>query len=202
MVPNVARTLGNTEGPFARILRDLRFTSTRPVVRNIRAAVDIICEVPAKRPHWRPLCLSKKRVSSNVTLLNPLQFTRDLMQHTRPGVRALCDENIDYRICRMMYGETQQTGMSAYFCCPTLYYTASGTHTYFVLRKTLRSFSPIVTFCCKGLLHSDETVPCSPKLITMVITIGVPLLGVGPHVRRFNRKCHALWLVRLADRRN
>ena len=35
-VPVVAPILGNTEGTFARILRDLGFTSTRPVVRNIR----------------------------------------------------------------------------------------------------------------------------------------------------------------------
>ena len=38
----VARMLGNTEGTFARILHDLGFASTRPVVRNIRAPLDII----------------------------------------------------------------------------------------------------------------------------------------------------------------
>ena len=84
-VPVVARMLGNTEGAFARILRDLGFASTRPVVRNIRAPLDIIGPVPAKRPHWRPLCLSKERVSGSVSLLNLLQFTRDLAQHTRPA---------------------------------------------------------------------------------------------------------------------
>ena len=73
----VARMLGNTEGTFARILRDLGFASTRPVVRNIRAPLDIIRPLPPKRPHWWPLCLSKQKVSSNVSLLNLLQFTRD-----------------------------------------------------------------------------------------------------------------------------
>ena len=53
-VPVVARMLGNTEGTFARILRDLGFASTRPVVQNIRAPLDILRPVPAKRPHWRP----------------------------------------------------------------------------------------------------------------------------------------------------
>ena len=104
-VPIVARMLGNTEGTFARILRDLGFASTRPVVRNIRAPLDIIREVPAKRPHWRALCVSKEKVSSNVLLLNLLQFTRDLAQHTRPVVPVLCDENIHYRICKMMYAD-------------------------------------------------------------------------------------------------
>ena len=104
-VPVVARMLGNTEGTFARILRDLGFASTRPVVRNIRAPLDIIRPVPAKRPQWRPLCLRKEKVSGNVLLLNLLQFTRDLAQHTPPVVPVLCDENIHYRICKMMYGE-------------------------------------------------------------------------------------------------
>ena len=104
-VPVVARMLVNTEGTFARILRDLGFASTRPVVRNIRAPLDIIRPVPAKRPDWRPLCLSKEKVSGNVSLLNLLQFTRDLAQHTRPAVPVLCDDNIHYHICKMMYGE-------------------------------------------------------------------------------------------------
>ena len=60
-VPVVARMLGNTEGTFARILCDLGVASTRPVVRDIRAPLDIIRPVPAKRPHWRPLCLSKEK---------------------------------------------------------------------------------------------------------------------------------------------
>ena len=75
--PVVARMLKNTEGTFARILRDLGFASTRPVVQNIRAPLDIIRPVPAKRPHWRPLCLSKEKLSGNVSLLNLLQFIRD-----------------------------------------------------------------------------------------------------------------------------
>ena len=79
-VPVVARMLGNTEGTFARILRHIGFASTRPVVPNIRAPLGIFCPVSAKRPHWRPLCLSKERVSGNVSLLNLLQFTGNLAQ--------------------------------------------------------------------------------------------------------------------------
>ena len=101
-VPIVARMLGNAEGTFVHILRDLGFASTRPVVRNIRAPLDIIREVPAKRPHWRPLCQSTEKVSSNVSRLNLLQFTTDLADHTRPVVLVSCDDNIHYRICKMM----------------------------------------------------------------------------------------------------
>ena len=200
-VPVVARMLGNTEGTFARILRDLGFASTRPVVRNIRAPLDIICPVPAKRPHWRPLCLSKEKVSGNVSLLNLLQFTRDLAQHTRPVVPVFCDENIPYRICKMMYGE-KTTGWNVRLFLrshPILY---GFWHAYkFCVTKTFRSFWPIVTFFCKGLLRSGDTVHCFPKLITMEITVGTLLLGMGPHIRCLNRKCHSLGLARPVNRR-
>ena len=73
----VARMLGNTGGSFAHILRDLGFASTRPVVRNIRVLIDIFCGVPPKRPHWQPFCPIKDKVSSNLSLLNLLQFTKD-----------------------------------------------------------------------------------------------------------------------------
>ena len=97
--------LGNSEGTFAHILRDLGFASKWPVVRNIRASLDIIREVAAKSAHQRPLCLSKEKVSSSVSLLNLLQFTRHLAQHGRPVVPVLCDGIIHYRICKMMYAE-------------------------------------------------------------------------------------------------
>ena len=58
----VARMLGKTQGTFVRILCDLGLASTRLVVRNIRAPLDIIGEVPARRPLWRPVCLSKEKI--------------------------------------------------------------------------------------------------------------------------------------------
>ena len=201
-VPIVVRMLGNTEGTFAHILQDLGFASTRPVVRNVRAPLDIIRPVPAKRPHWRPLCLSKEKVSGNVSLLNLLQFTRDLAQHSRPVVPVLCDENIHYRICKMMYGD-KTTGWNVRLFLrshPMLY---GFWHAYkFCVTQTFRSFWPIVTFFRKGLLRSGDTVPCFPKLITMEITVGALLLGMGPHIRRLNRKCCSLELARPANRRS
>ena len=139
-VPVVGRMPGHTKGTFARILRDLGFASTRPVVRSIRAPLDIIGPGPAKRPHWRPLCLSKEKVSSNVSLLNLLQFTRDLAQHTRPAVPVLCDENIHYRICKMMYGEKKTGWNVGLFCGHILYYTVSCTCTEFALHKHFAHF--------------------------------------------------------------
>ena len=200
-VPIVARMLGNTEGTFARILRDLGFASTRPVVRNIKAPLDILRPVPARRPHWRPLSLSKEKVSGNVLLLNLLQFTRNLAQHTRPVVPVLCDENIHYRICKIMYGE-KTTGWNVRLFLrshPILY---GFWHAYkFCVTQTFRSFWPIVNFFRKCLLRSGDAVPCFPKLIPMEITVGALLLGMGPHIRRLNRKCHSLRLARPVNRR-
>ena len=200
-VPVVARMLGNTEGTFARILRDLGFASMRPVVRNIRAPLDIIRPVRAKRPHWRPLCLSQEKVSGNVLLFNRLQFARDLAQHTRPVVPVLCDENIHHRICKMMYGE-KTTGWNVRLFLrshPILY---GFWHAYkFCVTQTFCSFRPIMTFFREGLLRSSDTVPCFPKLITMEITVGALLLGMGPHIRRLNKKCHSLGLAPPVNRR-
>ena len=197
----VARMLGNTEGPLARILRDLGFASTRPVVRKIRAPLDIIRPVPAKRPHWLPLCLSQEKVSGKVLLLNLLQFTRDLAQHTRPVVPVFSDENIHYRICKIMYGEKTTSRNVRLFLRshPILY---GFWHAYRVcVTQTFRSFWPIMTFFRKGLLRSGDTVPCFPKLVTMEITVGALLLGMGPHIRRLDRKCHSLGLARPVNQR-
>ena len=198
----VARMLGNTERTFARIPRDLGFASTRPVVRNIRVPLDIIRPVPAKRPHWGPLGLSKDKVSGNVSLLNLLPFTRDLAQHTRPVLPVLCDENIHYRICKMMYGEKTTSWNVRLFLRshPVLYGFWRAYK--FCVTQTFRSFWPIVTFFRKGLLRRGDTVPCFRKLITMEITIGALLLRMDPHIRRLNRKCHSLGLARPANRRS
>ena len=194
--------LANTEGILARIFLDLGFASTRPVVRNIRAPLDIIREVPAKRPHSRPGCLSKERVSSKVSLLNLLQFTKDLAQHNRPVVPVLCDENMNYRNCKMMYAEKRTVWNVRLFLRshPILY---GFRHAYQIcVTQTFRSFWPFMTFFRKGLLLSGETVPCFPKLITIEITIGALPLGMGPHIRRLSRKRHFLGVARLANRRN
>ena len=75
-------------------------------------------------------------------------------------------------------------------------------HAYkFCVTKTFRSFWPIVTSFRKGLLRSGDTVPCFPKLTTMKITVGALLLGMGPHIRRLNRKRHFLGLARPVNRR-
>ena len=112
----------------------------------------------------------------------------------------MCD-NIHYRICKMMYGE-KTTGWNVWLFLrsrPILY---GFWHAYkFCDTKTFRSLWPILTFSRKCLLRSGETVPYFPKLITMEITVGALLFGMGSHIRRLNRKCHSLGLARLVNGR-
>ena len=44
--------------------------------------------------------------------------------------------------------------------------------------------------------------PSLEELITMQITVGALLLGMGPHIRRLNKKCHSLGMARPAKRRS
>ena len=134
-----------------------------------------------------------------------LQLTRDLAEHTRPVVPVLCDENIHYRICKMMYSEkTTEWNVRQFLRSHPLLY--GFWHAYkFCVTQTFRSFWAIWTLFHKGLLPSGETFPCFPKLITMEITIAALLFRMGPHIRTYMhiyRKCRAFQLSRPANRRN
>ena len=95
----------------------------------------------------------------------------------------------------------KQAGMSGFFWSHPILYGFR--HAYKIcVTQTFRSFWPIVTFLRKGLLRSGDTVPCLPKLIMMEMTVGAPLLGMGPHIRRLNGKCHSLGLARPANWRS
>ena len=115
-----------------------------------------------------------------MSLLNLLQFTRDLAQHTRPVMPVLCGENIHYRICKMMYGEkTTGWNVGLFLWSHPILYGFWHAYKSFVT-QTFRSFWPIVRFFCKSLLRSGEIVPFCPKLITMEITVGALLLVWDP----------------------
>ena len=110
-------------------------------------------------------------------------------------------KNIHYRICKMMYGE-KKTGWHDRLFLWSHHILYGFWHAYkFCVTQTFRSFWPIVTFFRKGLLRSGQAVPCFPKLITMEITVGALLLGMGRHIRRLNRKCHSLGQARPVNRR-
>ena len=87
-----------------------------------------------------PFALSEERVTSGVGLLNLLQFAKDTAQQTNSVLPLLVDENIHYRIVKLLYGaKNQRWNMRAY-----LWYVRVGYgvwHAYkFVVTHTFRVF--------------------------------------------------------------
>ena len=64
---------------------------------------------------WRPFALSKEKVTGGVGLLNLLHFAKDTAQQTNRVLPLLVDENIHYRIPKLLYGaKNQRWNMRAY----------------------------------------------------------------------------------------
>ena len=59
-------------------------------------------------PVWRPFALSKEKVSGGVGLLNLLHFAKDVAQQTNRVLPLFVDENIHYRILKLLYGAKNQ----------------------------------------------------------------------------------------------
>ena len=101
---------------------------------------------------WRSFPLSKEKVTGGVVLLNLLHFAKDTAQQTNRVLPLLVDENIHYRILKLLYGaKNQRWNMRVYLrYVPVVY---SVLHAYkFVVTHTCRVFWPILTYLQKGLL--------------------------------------------------
>ena len=59
-------------------------------------------------PEWRPFALSKEKVIGGVGLLTLLQFSKDTAQQTNRVLPLLVDENIHYKILKLLYGAKNQ----------------------------------------------------------------------------------------------
>ena len=59
-------------------------------------------------PVRRPFALSKGKVTGGVGLLNLLHFAKDTAQQTNRVMPLLVDENIHYRILKLLYGAKHQ----------------------------------------------------------------------------------------------
>ena len=96
-------------------------------------------------PVWRPFALSKEKVTGGVGLLNLLHFAKDVAQQTNRVLPLLVDENIHYRILKLLYGaKNQRWNMRAYLRYVPVVYGVW--HAYkFVVTHTFRVFWPILT---------------------------------------------------------
>ena len=142
-------------------------------------------------PVWRPFALSKEKVTGGVGLFNLLHFAKDVAQQTNRVLPLLVDENIHYRILKLLYGaKNQRWNMRAYLRYVPVVYGVW--HAYkFVVTHTFRVFWPILTYLRKGLLRPGSTILSYPKLIVMEKTIAALMLASPRILRPYRRKSQA-----------
>ena len=194
-----ARITTGTRAPQQRerripqTLRDMGYADgCAPDTGNVRAPLDVRRDArTVQAPVWRPIALSKERVTGGVGLLNLLHFAKDVAQQTNRVSPLLVDKNIHYRILKLLYGgKNQRWNMHAYLRYVPVVYGVW--HAYkFVVTHTFRVFWPILTYLRKGLLRPGCTILSYPKLIVMEKIIAALMLATPRILRPYRRKAQA-----------
>ena len=189
-ITTVARAVQQRERRMPQTLRDMGYADgCVPDTGNVRAPLDVRRDTrTVQEPLWRPVALSKEKVTGGVGLLNLLQFAKDTAQQTNRVLPLLVDENIHYRILKFLYGaKNQRWNMCAYLRYVPVVYGVW--HAYkFVVTQTFRVLWPILTYLRKGLLRPGSTILSYPKLIVMEKTIAALLLATPRILRPYRRK--------------
>ena len=123
--------------------------------------------------------------------MNLLHFAKDIAQQTNRVLPLLVDENIHYRILKLLYGaKNQRWNMRAYLrYVPVIH---GVWHAYkFVVTQTFRVFWPILTYLRKGLLRLGSTILSYPKLIVIEKPIAAVMLATTRTLRPYRRKAQA-----------
>ena len=109
-IMTVARALQQRERRIPHTLRDMGYADgCAPDTGNVRATLDVRRDARTVQALvWRPFALSKEKVTSGVGLLNLLHFGKDVAQQTNRVLPLLGDENIHYRILKLLYGAKNQ----------------------------------------------------------------------------------------------
>ena len=163
-ITTVARALQQFERRIPHTLRDMGYGV--PDTGNVRAPLDVRRDTrTVQAPVWRPFALSKEKVTGGVGLLNVLEIAKDTAPRTNRVLPLLVDENIHYRILKVLYGaKNKRWNMCAYLRYVPVVYGVW--HAYkFVVTHTFRVFCPILTYLWKGLLRPSPTILSYPKLI-------------------------------------
>ena len=200
-ITTVARALQQRERRIPQNLRDIGYADgCVPDTGNVRAPLDVRRDArTVQAPVWRPFALSNEKVTGGVGLLNLLHFAKNIAQQTNRDLPLLVDENINYRILKLLYSaKNQRWNMRAYLrYVPVLYgvwhaYKFFVTHTFWV-------FWPILTYLRKGLLRPGSTIPSYPKLIVMEKTIAALMLATPRKLRPYHRKAQAATAISGCD---
>ena len=105
-IMTVARALQQRERRIPQTLRDMGYADgCVPDTRNVRAPLDVRRDArTVQAPVWRPFALSKEKVTAGVGVLNVLHFAKANAQQTNRVLPLWVDENIHYRILKLLYG--------------------------------------------------------------------------------------------------
>ena len=200
-ITTVARALQQSESRISQTLRDMVYADgCVPDTGNVTAPLDVRRGTrTVQAPVWRPLALSKERVTSGVGLLNLLHFAKDTAQETNRVLPLLADENIHYQILKFLYSaNNQRWNMHAYLRYVPVVYGVW--HSYkFVVSHTFRVFWPILTYLRKGLLRPGSTILSYPKQRVMEKPIAALMLATPRILRPYRRKAQATTAISVRD---
>ena len=200
-ITTVARAVQQRERRITQTLRDMGFADRwAPDTGNVRAPLDVRRDAwTVQAPLWRLFALSKEKVTGGVALLNLLHFAKDVAKQTNTVLPLLVDENIHYRILKLLYGaKNQRWNMRAYLPYVPVVYGVW--HAYkFVVTHTFRVFWPILSYLRKGLLRPGSTILSYPKLIVMEKTIAALMLATLQILRPYRRKAQAATVISGCD---
>ena len=129
----------------------------------IRVPLDIVRE-RAKGQKWHPYKLTDTVLGSMKGVLEMLNEVQEVKDVSGRPVPVLMDENVHYRLMRMLYSKT----FSQYRVRETLneqVFLYGVWHAYkFVCLHLHREFFTLFTFVDQGLLNAGDTVSCVQKL--------------------------------------
>ena len=192
-ITTVARALQKLERRIPQILRDMGYADwCVPDTGNVRAPLDVRRDArTVQAPVWRPFALSKEKITFGVGLLNLLHFAKDAAQQTNRVLPLLVDENVHWRILKLLYGaKNQRWNMRAYLRYVPVVYGVW--HAYkFIVIHTFWVFWPFLSYLRKGPLRPGSTILSYPKLIVMEQTIAALMLATPRILRLYRRKAQA-----------
>ena len=192
-ITTVARALQQRELRIPQTLRDMGYADgCAPDTGNVSAPLDVRRDArTVQAPVWRLFALSKEKVTGCVGLLNFLHFAKNTAQQTNRVLPLLVDENIHYRILKLLYAaKNQRWNMRAYLRYQPVVYGVW--HAYkFVVSHTFPVFWPILTYLRKGLLRPGSTILSYLKLIVMEKSIAALMLATPRILRPYWRKAQA-----------
>ena len=135
-------------------------------LQHVRCPLDIR-RANVTSPAWTPFFLTDLTVSATTDLVSIIHGLQEVQQHTQHRLPLLVDENIHYRVLKLVYSISYARYNVPLFITrtPVVYGTW---HPYkYCVTLCYRRFFPLFTYFSYGSLNLGTAVPNFPKLIYM-----------------------------------